>query len=185
MATIQLTEALFYKDGTSGVSAVVGYETGERRVVRYTFTAPNVGAQKVSLTLHTAGLQSGSHNPLRFHIGTEPDSHANAGNDYEMTGELILQTDGVAFKGSADILLLPGATYYLWVFPAQDSFGWYSWQDYDDVSIMETEGIVFLLPVVAGGVWHRILLYVVIGGKWYLIALCSIIGGKWRYIGSE
>ncbi len=185
MATIELTEVLFYKGGSSGASKVVGYEDSSRRVARYTFTAPDVGAQKISLTLRTNGRGNGSHIPIRFFIGTDPDSHANAGSESEYTGTLELDTDNyVVFTGAADIILLPDKTYYLWVFPGNDTYGWYSWQDIDDASTMDTEGVAFLLPVVVDGAWRRIMLHVTKGGKFFLIAPCVVKDGKWHYFGA-
>lgn len=181
--TIELRDVTFYSNGNSGASVVVGFESGHRRVARYTFTAPSSGASGVAVTFHTAGRGSGSHIPIRYYIGADPDSHANAGPEYEYTGALTLQSDYVTFTGAAKVILVPGKTYYLWVFPGQDVFGWYSWQDYNDVSTLTTTGAAFLLPVAIGGVWKRIMLHVVIGGKWFLLAPCAAKDGKWHYIG--
>lgn len=186
MATIELLDPVFYKNGKDGASVVVGYEGGERRAVRYTITAPDVGAQSVNLTLHTAGRGGGEqakHIPLRFFIGTDPGSHANAGYDAEYTGQLMLEDDWLTFTGKADILLLPGQTYYLWVFPGEDTFGWYSWQRNGYVSTMETEGATFILPTATGGLWRKIMLHATVGGKWFLIAPCAVKDSKWHYIG--
>jgi hypothetical protein len=181
--TIELRDVTFYSNGNSGVSEVVGFENGHRRVARYTFTAPATGANGVSVTFKTAGKGSGSHIPLQYYIGTDPDSHANAGPGYAYTGKLTLEGDYVTFTGSAKVILLPGKTYYLWVFPREDTFGWYSWQDFNDVSTLETIGAAFVLPVAVGGAWKMIMLHVVIGGKWFLLAPCAVKDGKWHYIG--
>lgn len=125
MATIFLTESLFYKNGESGVSRVIGFEDKARRVARFTIESPSTGATKFDITLYTGGRGAGSHIPLRFFIGTDPESHANAGADYEYTGELTRSSDGITFTGSASYLLIPATRYYLWIFPGEDTFGWY------------------------------------------------------------
>lgn len=127
MATIQLTasEWVWYKKGVSGYSVVVGYEDSSRRVGRYQFTAPSTGATNVSFTFYSAGRGAGNHIPIKFYIGTDPDSHANAGPDSTATGTLTLGDDWLTFTGSADILLIPNQVYYLWIFPGADTFGWY------------------------------------------------------------
>lgn len=125
MATIQLTEWTYYKNGKSGVSRVYGYEDDSRRVARCTFRSPSTGASGISLALHTGGVGAGDIIPIRYFIGTDPDSHANAGYDAEYTGTLTLSSDYVKFTASADLLLAPDQTYYLWVFPGEDKFGWF------------------------------------------------------------
>lgn len=188
MATIQLTEALFYKGGSGGSSQVVGndYEdsTVVSRVVRYTFTAPESGASRIRLTFHISGIGDGDTVPLRFFIGNDPESHANAGAESPYAGELTLADDWLSLSGEAEVLLIPGKTYYLWVFPAEDTYGWYKWYRDGFTSQLDTEGAAFLLPVTVGGAWKRIMLHVTIGGKWFLIALCAVLDGKWHYIGS-
>lgn len=127
MATITLSNPLFYKAGSSGVSEVVGYEDNSRRVARYTFTAPSTGATGISLNIPTAGKGAGSHISIKYYIGTDPSSHANAGAESAATGTLTIGSDWLTFTGEASILLIPGATYYLWIFPGEDTFGWYQW----------------------------------------------------------
>lgn len=188
MAVIELTDVLFYKNGDSDngeVSGVVGYEDSSRRVARYTFTAPDTGAQRVKLTFQTSGRGAGSHIPIRYYIGTDPESHVNAGAESEYTGELTLDTvDYVVFSGSADILLLPGVTYYLWVFPGKDIFGWYWWSRSGYTSTAETEGAAFVVPVIHGGKWWNTLVHCIHNRKWWLGALCVVKGGRW-YLGGS
>lgn len=188
MAQIQLTNALFYRKGVSGVTAIVGndYLDGAvvSRVARYTFQAPEMGANRVRLTFHIAGVSGGSRIPVRFFIGTDPDSHANAGADSPYTGELTLASDWLSMTGAADVLLLPGRTYYLWVFPGNDTYGCYTWNRAGYTSVMEAEGAAFVVPVIRGGVWRHMMLHVVKNGKFFLIAPCVVKSGKWHYFGA-
>ena len=187
MATIQLTDVLFYKGGSSGgISAVVGngWENGGvvSRVARYTFTAPEVGANRVRLTFHITGVAGGENIPVRFFIGTNPASHADAGPESPYTGELTLAEGWLIMTGEAEVLLLPGKTYYLWVFPGSEDYGCYTWTRAGYTSAMETEGAAFVLPVTVGGAWRKIMLHVVKVGKFFLIAPCVVRGGKWYYL---
>ena len=123
----------FYSKGDKATSRVVGVEGGRNRLVRYTFTTPGEGALAVSLQFYCDGDRTGSSNvPLRFYIGTDPTSHANAGPDSEYHGTLTKTTskDGAVLTGELDILLLPNTVYYLWIFPGispSGNYGYYSW----------------------------------------------------------
>lgn len=133
MATIQLTtsEWTWYYGGKVANSSALGNGWDENtnkvitRVGRFQFTAPDVGASEVNLTLHTGGKPYGEHVQLRFYIGTSPTSHADAGPDSEYTGILTMEEPELRFSGSANVVLLPGQTYYLWVFPGESHYGWY------------------------------------------------------------
>lgn len=124
----------YYIGGKGGASRVVGNDWKDggpiNRVVRYTITPPPVGASEISLVFNTDGLKSGVEVPLRFYIGTDPNSHINAWDTSEYTGELTKSADGYSFTAEAKTLLIPGATYYLFVFPATKSFGYYTWYRY-------------------------------------------------------
>lgn len=142
MATIQLTDDLWtwYKKGVSGYSRVFGYEDSSRRVARVQFVAPSIGATHVSLTIQTGGKGAGNHIPIKFYIGTDPNSHANAGAESVSTGTLTLADDRVVFNAEADILLIPNRTYYLWIFPGADTFGWYWGTRANHTSTVVTSG---------------------------------------------
>lgn len=127
MATIQLTDPYFYKAGSGGVTRVVGVESQKTRVVRYSFTAPSAGASHVDVAFDGFELSQGQAIALRWHITQDPDSYANPAVTDPYTGTLTFNAHLTAATGSADVLLLPGKTYYLWVFPAVMVWGWYSW----------------------------------------------------------
>lgn len=131
MATIFLNNATYYMNGVGGVSSVIGNDWDKRtassvpRIARYIIEAPSTGASKLAITMYTGGKGDGSHIPLRFFIGTDPESHINANPSSESTGELTLGSDWLTLTAEADVLLLPGKTYYLWIFPGSDTYGWY------------------------------------------------------------
>lgn len=133
MATISLSNPQYYKNGTSGVSAIVGKEGSDgevaRRIVRYEFTSPAEGASHITFSLvYAALLSKSSIKPLRFYIGTSSTSHSSAGGDAEYTGVVSATqyqsyADCYVFSGEASIILAPNTLYYLWIFPSTDE-GW-------------------------------------------------------------
>ena len=183
---IELTDARYYRGGQSGATVAVGNDTyagtpDGRRVARYTFTAPAVGASLERITFLTGGRSGGDSIPVRFYIGTDPEDHANAGPEDAYTGELVLAADGKTFTGSGRAVLLPGKTYYLWVFPGVDAFGWYSW-GYE--AEMDATGGACVVPVVKNGEIENRLLAVAKGGKLWLCMPVAVIGGKPWIVGA-
>ena len=142
MANIVLTNQIFYKNGQGGVSGVVGYESKSNRVVRYTLQPPSSGASSIDLSFTGNYWTEYGVLPetLYFYIGTDPESHANAGKDFERTGELKRKVKTYDYSGSADILLMPNTTYYVWVFPSSTVFGWLYWSKNLGDATVETKG---------------------------------------------
>ena len=141
MTILNLSVPVFYKAGASGVSAVVGYESHANRVVRYSFTTPEGGASSVRLAF------SGNHKgngttpaPLAFYIGTDPGSHGDGGVNSPKTGLLTALADGVSYSGTADLVLLPATTYYVWVFPNTTAFGWMTWSRSEGAAVISLDG---------------------------------------------
>ena len=155
MAT--LSNLQYYKAGEIGASAVVGFESKLTRVVRYDLTiGSDESANRLTWLIDSGGyIGWGSYEAnstefndkvsLYFYIGTDPDEFANAGIDQvaAATGKVDIQRrSGNAvdenltfnFYGEADIMLFPGKTYYLWIFPGYSNaeggngtWGWFSW----------------------------------------------------------
>ena len=189
MAVIELTDVLFYRGGQSGFSKIVGNDWMDghvtSRVARYTFTAPAEGAQRVKVTFYTIGREGGDyHIPIRFFIGTDPNSHADAGAGSEYTGELILGGDWMTFTAEAEILLLPGKTYYFWLFPGSEVYSYYGWAHPKNTSILETEGSACVIPIVRNGSWWLGLGYCKYKGNLWLCAVYVCRGGKWYLCGA-
>jgi hypothetical protein len=166
---ITVTDALWYRGGVSGVSRVVGNDWEGNgvisRVARYTFTAPPEGASKVRLSFNTNSFGDGSYIKIRYYIGTSDTSHANAGADSEYTGEFTMDTTYFRFTAETDIILVPNETYYLWVFPGSDDFGWYYWNN-DGASSIEVEGAAGLVYIDSGSGFEPYLAYVDNGTSW-------------------
>lgn len=128
MATVTLQGPNYYSAGTNVDiynSCVVGFESKINRVARYSFTSPSSGASSVSVSFAGATLGDGTRTPLRFYIGTSSTDHANAGSGSTYTGEMSY-SDGT-WSGTANIILNPSTSYYLWVFPSTTTYGWWWW----------------------------------------------------------
>ena len=138
---IVLTNPVFYSNGTSGASGVVGYESRHNRVVRYNLASPDIGANKIDLSFTGNWEGAGTlPNTLYFFVGTDPNDHANAGSTFTKTGELARKSGTYEYYGSADILLMPNTTYYVWVFPSSTTFGWLYWGKNTGDASVETYG---------------------------------------------
>ena len=141
MATIVTTDFLNYKDGDSAggaYSSIVGYENSVTRCVRFKFTSPAEGASHVSIDGKFSHGNGGWIAP-RWYITTSETSHANACADAAYNGTLTMANVGGVYHGTgeADVVLLPNTTYYLWLFPPSEEFGW--WTHYKEYTI-ETSG---------------------------------------------
>lgn len=121
MSQIELTDVVYYKDGEAGHSQVAGFESGVTRVARYTFVAPGSGATALTVQFSYLSKGAGVDIPLRFAISTDPDSHPNAGEHSPYTGVVDIPNARI----DAQVRLIPNQTYYLWVFPGQNMWGWY------------------------------------------------------------
>lgn len=138
MATITLSDVKYFRSGAVYLLAQIGNAWSGGAIpttARYSFIAPSAGATSVSFSMTGWYLSAGSLIALRFFIGTDPNSHIDADSTYEYTGDLTIDS---TISGSADILLLPGQTYYLWVFPANQDYGLYSCEA--AVASIETSG---------------------------------------------
>lgn len=189
MTTIELTDVTFYRNGASGMSAIVGNDwlngAVATRVARYTFTAPENGTSMISLVFPIDGVHDGQAIPIRYYIGTDAESHCDAGPGYAYTGELMFSEDQKTCSIEAYAILLPGVTYYLWLFPGSDVYGHYTWERAGETATIEMKGAAYVIPVAKSGKWWNALIYCVINGKWWLAALCIARGGKWYLAGPK
>lgn len=177
MATISLSSPTYYKAGTSGVSGVVGYESSSNRVARYSFKAPATGASSISLSGSGVSLGEGSSTAaIRYYITTSSTSHANAGSGSTYTGTLTIKSGAVS--GSANIILLPNTTYYLWIFPGSTTYGWWYWISTMTLTTSGGAGLVYIdngssmvayMPYIdTGSGWVQAMPYIDTGTEWKL-----------------
>lgn len=127
---IRLSNMQCYAGGTSGVSAVIGYESRRSRVVRFEFTTESNGADKISISTSTGviGHADGAEiTSIPFYITTNGTSYANAvaSNGYAAHG--YIKKNGNIFSGSANVLLKDNTKYYVWFFPSSATYGWAYW----------------------------------------------------------
>lgn len=136
MAT--LSNPTFYKGGVEGGPQLVGFnkatsdESFSNYVVRYTLTIdPNESGDHIYVYIATNGYLEWSsldtqykvndEASLYFKIGTDPTEFANAGYAQRSEGTKVnmVSTTGLNYdvEFEADTMLLPGQTYYVWIFP--------------------------------------------------------------------
>ena len=130
MAIITTTEKKYYKNGTETTSSIiVGHDSDGNRVVRLTFTTDSTtSANSVSWSLNgnydsEVGLPA-----LRWYIGTDSESHVNAGmttTEYHGNVTSTNNAGDYTLSGSANVILLPNTTYYLWIFPNTTYYNFY------------------------------------------------------------
>ena len=153
----KIGDQLFYAAGKSGVSAVVGFESKQNRVVRYALNLDDGEPARTHIhvffdesDLDSISIQNTSSEHLAqfkklnaemsfyFAISTEPEAFANAGyvdiSRATKKAEFTPYRDNQHFKVTcdADVLLYPGIQYYLWIFPGfsldgNSTWGWVSW----------------------------------------------------------
>lgn len=182
MAAIDLSNVLFYKGSSSGTSAVVGNDWENdaviRRVARYTIQAPAEGASQVSLAFTANAFGDGSYIKLRFYIGTDPGSHVNAGADAAYTGEFTMDATYLKFTADAAVRLLPNVTYYLWIVPAVDTYGWYHWPNGIN-SEMNADGSAGAVQICINGEMTTAIPRIYSGGEWKYPSPRVFIDGAW------
>lgn len=127
MTQIILSAPQYFRAGQGGVSAVVGVESTLNRVARYSFVAPAGGASEISFAISGLVFGEGTRpQSLGLFLGTDPESHKNAGAGSQTTAVLSPNGDYTAYQGAAGLLLLPGQRYYLFLFPLTATYGWFS-----------------------------------------------------------
>ena len=151
MAIITTTAPLFYIQGISGASNIVGQESDRNRVARYSFTVPaGVTASKISCNF--GQIYAGSGNPvIRYKVNQNADSYANAnggaGFSYDGTVETY-QSGSLYYARIVDgnITINGPGTYYLWLFPASLNNAYWSWNS-NATSLTITEARIYQLTL--------------------------------------
>lgn len=117
----------FFKNSSTGVSSVVGYESSSERGIRYTFKLPSscsAGATSYSFSKsNVGGLGGGSAARWNWAVSEDSSAYLNttaAGDGYKTS------VSGT-FSGSANKTLYPGKTYYLFIYPGSTKYGWRYW----------------------------------------------------------
>lgn len=151
---VQISECSFFQNGTSGASTIVGIEASNNRVVRYKFRTPTHGANKLSWTMLEAELflVSDGEN-LRFFVGTDPNSHINAGQGSAFHGTATATKDGSTYTimGEANgLVLLPDTDYYLFIFAGYSTVGYWGWWQYLNGMSINLDGAAGVVRIKEG-----------------------------------
>lgn len=157
----------FYEAGKVVSGRVVGISNRKNRVARYQFITTAEGSSHQEILYYSSGLGGGSHIPVRFYIGTDPNSHTNAGVNSEYHGTLTLGSDKETFTGSSNVLLLPNTTYYIWFFPGSTTYGYYAWRS-SKTSTLTTSGGAGLVYIGNGSTYDAYQVYIGNGTSWDL-----------------
>ena len=141
MAVITTGVSQVYAGTEATSSKIVGRNGGKNYVARYSFVTPPTGANTVSWELQENYTGEGTRPALRWALTTDATSHVDAGPASEYHGTVTATAYGGSyiFSGSADLVLLPSTTYYLWIFPNTTTYGFY-WLKQSGTATMTTAG---------------------------------------------
>ena len=142
-----LTNPVYYRNGTSGASTCIGYESSYNRVLRFSFKTGDKGATSISISVGSGTISKvdgSDQTSIPFYIGTSSSSHKNANeaSGSTVTGH-ITGSSGSAYSGKANVNLKANTTYYLWFFPKSKTYGfsyWHSTGDYSDTTSYSISG---------------------------------------------
>lgn len=191
--TLKASEAVAYYSGEVNTNIpLAGYLTGYR-VMRYTFTTPETGADSYSISITGVSMYSSSFPTLRFYLTTSPTSHINASDstaDYD--GELIRSSTGSGESGqykytseAVSKLLTPNTTYYLYIFAGGSGvrsayFPYDGLQYKTELATITVEGAAGLVYIDNGSSFEPYQVYVDNGSDWDLYIPYIDNGSDWE-----
>ncbi len=147
MATINTSAPLFYIQGISGASNIVGRENDRNRVARYEFTVP-VGVTASKISCNFGQIYAGSGSPtIRYKVNQDSNSYANANgaSGFAYDGTVQTYLSGSLYYArivSGDITINGPGTYYLWLFPGGTNNAYWSWNS-NATSLEITEARIY------------------------------------------
>lgn len=151
---VTLAECAFFENGNGGASSIVGIESSDARVVRYKFRTPTEGASGFSWSmLEAENYYAADSEKLRFFVGSDPNSHINAGADATYHGTATATKVGSTYTitGEASgIILLPDTDYYLFIFPGYTTAGYWGWWQYLDGMSVYLDGAAGVVRIKEG-----------------------------------
>lgn len=125
MANIVTSPPAFYSNGNSGASAIVGYEGGRTRVVRYSFTIPAEGATQIGFWSN--GITRGDSDCRATSLSAKITLDANNTPPVGDSAHGTLNYSGGIVSGYIYYTFKPATTYYLWIYPSSKTYGYWSW----------------------------------------------------------
>ena len=173
-------------------SKMVGYSK-KNYVVRYAFTTGKEGASSISWELDgnshdsnpSSAYYTGIKQQLRWFITTSSTSHINAGSTTtKHHGDVTVSSVGNAdvFSGSVEMVMLPNTTYYLWIFPATATYGFY-WLTVSAKATLTTSGSAGLVRIRDGSAFHAYKCVIYNGSKWESYMPKIYNGSSWDLSG--
>lgn len=194
MATITLTNPVYYYGGNVDPNPWVGFTSTHYRTVRYEFTAPSGGASHVQLKITKTLYLSGSnpqYHDFVFYIGTSSTSHTNVSSTSPYTGTLTMTqaTDGTSystFTGEANITLNSGTKYYVWIFSISEAYsGRYTNYGFGEaVATVTTSGSANgFVYIDNGSSFDKYQVYIDNGSSWDLYVPYIDNGSSWDTCG--
>jgi hypothetical protein len=171
----------FYNASASGGGEVAGYENSKRHVVRYTLQVDGQGANKLHL-IHQFAKENGVSRPtLCVNLSTDPNAYINTnGNASGYLAVMSVRTDINAYEVTlSGLVLVPGKTYYLWVYPKSDTYAWVYYHKGTSYWTLTAYGSVGLAYIDVGNGLEHYQCYVEDGSKWYSYIRCRDDGASW------
>lgn len=161
------TNWTLYAGGSTATSPMVGYEGGKNRVMRYQFETDDVGASHIYIELTNIGFWGGNFKQdINWYIGTDADSHKNAGASSESMGSVAFNSTYTVAEVDADVLLLPNTTYYFWLFPSTSSYSCYEFSRMEDANTLNMSGGAGLVYIDSGSAMETYQVYIDNGSGW-------------------
>lgn len=194
MATINTTAITttarsFYENGAPFGDNLVGYISGVSYVVRYTFSTADLPAGASSIRVDIPSPQTASNDwglvgslpTMRYKITTSSTSHVAAGpstTDYDGTASFTAYGGTHYFSIPTDsIVLLPGKTYYLYVFAGSTSGGYF--YNREMTLTIVASGGAGIVQIYNGSSWGSYQCYIYNGSSWVLYLPYVYNGSAW------
>lgn len=143
---VTTTGRTMYRGGASNNSYQIGYEasTSMSRVIRYSFTTPADGVNKLSFVgAHLAHGASYSWSGLNWYVTTSPTSHVNAGPGAVSHGTLTISGNGSDYDistGEAAVNLPANTEAYIYIFPNNTNYFLWNFVNVTSLSITTAAG---------------------------------------------
>lgn len=139
MATVKTSSPVFYSNGSSGASTIVGYEGGRIRVARYSFTSPAEGATSISISVGYAKKGDSDCYASSPYVYISTSSGYPSGIPTGITNNGVTAISNNVATASVKYTFLPSKTYYIWIYPRNtSSYGYWVWSN--DVATITTSG---------------------------------------------
>ena len=172
----KLEEYEFFRDDKGGVSSLVGYSSTAIRSVRYKFTTPAEGANKLTFSKGSNGVSAGTAYDLQFLITTDPNLAGSLNPSFAGTGAVTMTgKEGSYYTAAGSIegmILLPNTDYYLYIYPAVAKHCMFSW-NYASTITLTLEGAAGVVRIKADG--QELIAIPMVKENGNLVNLASII----------